>query len=347
MNLDDMESTVKALLAPGKGLLAADESFPTIEKRFALINMPSTPETRRDYREMLFTTPRLGEFISGVILFDETIRQRDSKGTPFPDVLRQQGIVPGIKVDKGTTALVNFPGERITAGLDGLADRFAEYRELGARFSKWRAVFSIDASTPSVTATLANAEVLARYAAISQQAGLVPIVEPEVLMTGNHSIDRCKVVTEWVLHGVFDALFAHRVKCEQMLLKPSMVLSGEQASPQASVDEVAEATTGCLRRTVPAAVPGIVFLSGGQDAITATRHLNAINQVAGMPWVLSFSFARALQIPALTTWKGDPSRVETAQHALYHRAKCNSYARRGEYTDVIEHEGEDWRQQAA
>jgi len=345
MDTTALENTVTALLAPGKGLLAADESFPTIEKRFALIDLPSTEETRTAYREMLFTTPGIGQFISGVILFDETIRGKDHAGTPFPAVLERQGIIPGIKVDRGTTPLVNFPGEKITAGLDGLAKRCAEYRDLGARFTKWRDVFAINEHTPSPAAIAANAEVLARFAASSQEAGLVPIVEPEVLMTGNHTLERCEAVTERVLHGVFAALVAHRVALELMLLKPSMVLTGEQAPQQASDEAVAEATTRCLCRTVPAAVPGIMFLSGGQEPITATRHLNAINRRGDMPWVLSFSFARALQIPALYAWKGRPENVPAAQRAFYHRAQCNSLARQGRYTAQAEQEG--GQQQAA
>ena len=306
MKTAEMEKTVQALLAPGKGLLAADESFSTIAKRLALIQLPSTEETRRAYREMLFTTPRLGEYISGVILFDETIRSQDAQGTPFPALLQRQGMVPGIKVDQGTTALANFTGEKITEGLDGLATFCEEYQHLGARFTKWRAVVTIDGlTTPSPTAIAANAKVLARYAAISQQAGLVPIVEPEVLMTGNHTLDRCEAVTEQVLHRVFDRLFAHRVLFELMLLKPSMVLPGEQSPQPASIDEVADATLRCLCRTVPSSVPGIVFLSGGQDAVTATQHLNAINQRGRGPWVLSFSFARALQLPALQKLAGE------------------------------------------
>ncbi len=336
MHTTEMAATVQALLSPGKGLLAADESFSTIEKRFALIHIPSTEETRRAYREMLFTTPGLGDYISGVILFDETIREHDSQGTPFPALLQRHGIIPGIKVDEGTTPLANFGDELITEGLDGLAKRCAEYRELGARFSKWRAVFTIGERIPSPTAIAANAEVLARYAAICQQAGLVPIVEPEVLMTGTHTLERCAEATEQVLHGVFASIFAHRVILELMLLKPSMVLSGDRAPQQAGVVEVAEATVRCLRRTVPAAVPGIVFLSGGQQAVEATEHLNAINRLDHAPWVVSFSYARALQLPALYAWKGDQELITAAQDALIHRAKCNSAASLGKYTEKDE-----------
>jgi len=339
----EMETTVKALLAPGKGLLAADESFATMEKRLTLIQLPATEETRRAYREMLFTTPGLGAFISGVILFDETIRQHDASGTPFPQVLARQGIIPGIKTDQGTIPLTNFSGEQITEGLDGLAQRYEAYHALGARFCKWRAVFTIADHTPSHTAMLANAETLACYAAISQQAGLVPIVEPEVLMTGDHTLERCEETTEEVLHAVFAALFAHQVVCELLLLKPNMILPGEHAAAPASPEAVAAATIRCLRRAVPAAVPGIVFLSGGQEAIEATRHLNAINQVGQQPWVLSYSFSRALELPALKTWKGDASRVAAAQRVLLHRAQCNSAASRGQYSEALEGGSEQQR----
>lgn len=342
-----MQATVTKLLEPYKGLLAADESFPTIEKRLALIHLPSTADTRRAFREMLFTTPGLGEFISGVILFDETIRQQDSHGRAFPAVLEGHGILPGIKVDEHTMDLVNFPGERITRGLDTLAARCAEYRELGARFTKWRAVFTISEHTPSPVAMQANAEVLARYAAISQAAGLVPIVEPEVLMAGDHPLERCEEVTTHVLRAVFDALAVHRVVMELLLLKPNMVLPGEKSPQQVSSKAVADATGHSLRRAVPAAVPGIVFLSGGQEAVTATEHLNAINQLGSLPWVVSFSFSRALELPALYAWNGDASRVKDAQQVLYHRAKCNSAARQGQYSAVLEQEGGSAQQYAA
>jgi fructose-bisphosphate aldolase class I len=334
----EMAATIAALLAPGKGLLAADESFPTIEKRFAAVDLPSTADTRRAYREMLFTTPGLGEFISGTILFDETLRGRDSLGSPFPELLHRQGIVPGIKVDAGTISLDNFPDERITAGLDGLAARLAEYRELGARFAKWRAVYTIGPGLPTSTAIAANAEVLARYAAACQSAGIVPVVEPEVLMTGDHTLEGCEAATARVQAVTFGALRAHRVALELMLLKPNMVLPGEQG-PQAGVDGVAAATLRVLRQAVPAAVPGVVFLSGGQDAVQATRRLDAMNRLDRAPWVLSFSFARALQAPALERWQGKPENMAAAQRIFLHRARCASAAAQGIYTDAMEREG--------
>lgn len=334
----EMEATIRALIAPGKGVLAADESLPTIEKRFTAVNLPSTEENRRAYRELLFTTPGIGDYISGVILFDETIRQRDSSGTPFPEVLQQRGIVPGIKVDGGTAPLDNFPDERITVGLDGLDKRLADYYALGARFTKWRGVYTIGPGLPTSTAIASNAEILARFAAACQHAGLVPIVEPEVLMDGDHTLEQCEAVTVRVLDALFTALRAHRVTLELMLLKPNMVLPGEHG-PNASVDQVAEATLRCLRQVVPAAVPGIVFLSGGQGPVLATRHLNAMNRISNAPWVLSFSFARALQKPALERWRGKPENVTAAQRIFLHRAHCNSAAAQGAYTDAMESEG--------
>ncbi|MGH7419152.1 MAG: class I fructose-bisphosphate aldolase, partial [Candidatus Rokuibacteriota bacterium] len=290
MTTHDLAATARALVAPGKGILAADESLGTIEKRFKSISLASTDEHRRAYREMLFTARGIGEFISGVILFDETMRQQASDGTPLPQLLARQGIVPGIKVDKGTTALPAFPEEKITEGLDGLRGRLAEYADLGARFTKWRAVITIGAGIPTDGCIAANAHALARCGALSQEAGLVPIVEPEVLMDGDHTIERCEAVTEATLHRVFGELVRHRVVFEHMLLKPNMVLAGKSCPRQAGVEQVAETTVRCLRRTVPGAVPGIVFLSGGQSPELATAHLSAMNALGAHPWQLSFSY---------------------------------------------------------
>lgn len=338
MNTTQLESTVKALLVSGKGILATDESFPTIEKRFKALNISSTEENRGAYREMLFTTPRLSEFISGVILFDETVRQRMAHGAPIaiPAALTQRGMIPGIKVDKGTVSLANFTGEKITQGLDGLRDRLIEYRELGARFTKWRAVIAIGERLPTRTCIEANANALALFAALSQEAGLAPIVEPEILMNGSHTIAQCEDVTNAALNSVFVALFERRVALEQMLLKTGMILSGLECPQQADVAEVAETTLRCFRRAVPAAVPGIVFLSGGQSDELATQRLNAICKTGDVPWKLSFSFGRALQSPALKIWKGSPANVEAAQAALHHRAKCNGFALQGKYSAQIE-----------
>jgi len=333
-----MESTIEALLAPRKGILAADESSPTIAKRFADINLASTPDTRRAYRELLFTTPGLNEFISGAILFDETISQTLKGGVSIPVALAKQGIIPGIKVDKGTIALANFTGEKVTQGLDGLRERLAEYRKRGACFTKWRAVITIGEQIPTRTCLEANAQALAMFAALSQEAGLVPIVEPEVLINGSHGIARCEEVTAVTLETVFGMLFEHRVVLEQMLLKTGMVLSGKECSEQADVAEVANATVRCLRRVVPAAVPGIVFLSGGQSDVEASQRLNAICRISDAPWTLSFSFGRALQAPALKAWKGDPDNVVAAQQALQHRARCNSFAVQGKYSSQMETE---------
>jgi fructose-bisphosphate aldolase class I len=338
MAASTLDSTVAALLAPGKGILAADESFPTIGKRFAALKIPSSEENRRVYRELLFTTPGLGEFISGVILFDETIRQRTKDGVALPELLAKQGIIPGIKVDKGTVALANFPGEKITQGLDGLRDRLAEYRELGARFTKWRAVIAIGERLPTAACIEANARPLALFAALSQEAGLVPIVEPEVLMDGNHTLARCEEVMSVTLQVVFAGLFAHRVVLEAMLLKTGMVLSGKDCSRQADPEMVAGATIRCLRRAVPAAVPGIVFLSGGQSDVAATERLNAICRMDGVPWKFSFSFGRALQDAALKTWQGSPANVAAAQAELRHRARCNGLAVQGKYGEQAENE---------
>jgi fructose-bisphosphate aldolase class I len=331
-----MDSTIERLLVRGKGILAADESSPTIAKRFADINVASTEESRRSYRELLFTTRGLNEFISGVILFDETLRQKTSGGVLMPEVLAQQGIIPGIKVDKGAVALAKFAGEKITQGIDGLRERLKEYRELGARFTKWRAVIDIGNGIPTQTCIDANARALAMFAALSQEAELVPIVEPEVLMDGDHSIDRCEEVTTVTLKCVFDALFQHRVVLEQTLLKTGMVLSGKDCPQQADLAQVTEATIRCLRRSVPAAVPGIVFLSGGQSDEAATQRLNAICAANNVPWKLSFSFGRALQARSLKVWEGSQDKVTAAQAALLHRARCNGFAVEGKYSEEME-----------
>ena len=338
MHSNELIATARALAAPGKGLLAADESFPTIQKRFDMIGLASTEENRRDYRELLFTTPGVSKYLSGVILFDETMRQQAHDGTPLPEVLRRQGMIPGIKVDEGAVPLAHFPDEKITEGLDGLRQRLEDYRQLGARFTKWRAVIAIAPNLPTHTCLASNAELLARFATLSQEAGLVPIVEPEVLMNGDHSLERCAKVTEETLVAVFHALAAHQVELEGMLLKPNMVLPGAKAAQQAGVDEVAAATLRVLCRTVPAAVPGIVFLSGGQEPVTATRHLNAINQLDAAPWQLSFSYGRALQTPPLLAWRGQPANVPAAQRVFYQRAYYNSLACAGKYAKAMEQE---------
>jgi len=329
--LQDLESVAQALVAPGKGILAADESTGTIEKRFKSIGVESTEENRSSYRNLLFTTDGFEDFISGVILYDETIRQSSDEGTPFPQLLAERGIIPGIKVDKGAKDLANAPGEKITEGLDGLREQLEEYRGLGARFTKWRAVISIGSDIPSEYCLWTNAHALARFAALCQEAGLVPIVEPEVLMDGDHTIERSFDVTSRTLHAVFTELRDQRVHFEQMLLKPNMVLSGYESSRQAGHEEVAEQTLRCFYRHVPAAVPGIVFLSGGQSDEDATANLNAINASAPHPWELSFSYGRALQAPALKAWGGEAANVEAAQKAFYRRAKFNGAARFGQY----------------
>jgi fructose-bisphosphate aldolase, class I len=338
MAKQSLSDTAGALVAPGKGVLAADESPPTIEKRFQKVSLESTEDNRRAYREMLFTTPGIGEHISGVILYDETIRQNSAEGTPFPRVLEQAGVIPGIKVDKGAKPLAGSPEEKVTEGLDGLRDRLNEYRDLGARFTKWRAVIEIGDGIPTPYCLHVNAHALGRFAALSQEAGLVPIVEPEVLMDGEHTIGSCYEVTRATLVAVFQEIHIQRVELEGMLLKPNMVVSGKEASEQAGVDEVAELTARCLRETVPAAVPGIVFLSGGQSAEVATAHLNAMNAMGDHPWQLSFSFARALQGPALETWRGDEGNVQQAQEIFAHRARMNSAARSGSYSEELERE---------
>ena len=336
--MDELHETAVALVAEGKGILAADESDGTIKKRFDSIGVESTEENRRAYRELLFATEGAEEFISGVILFDETIRQSAGDGTPFPELLESKGVIPGIKVDKGAKPLALAEGETITEGLDGLRDRLAEYRELGARFTKWRAVISIGKGIPSEYCIWTNAHALARFAALSEEAGLVPIVEPEVLMDGDHTIERSFEVTSRTLHAVFTELRDQRVQPEGMLLKPNMVLSGYECPEQASDEEVAHETLRCFRRHVPAAVPGVVFLSGGQSDEQATARLSAMNAIGPHPWQLSFSYGRALQAPALKAWLGKPENVEAAQRAYYHRAKMNGAARTGMYAPEMEKE---------
>ena len=333
---NNLEETARALVAPGKGILAADESDGTIKKRFDSIGVESTEESRRAYRDMLFTTEGAAEHISGVILYDETIRQKAADGTPFPKLLERQGIIPGIKVDKGAKDLANAPGEKITEGLDGLRERLAEYRELGARFTKWRAVITIGAGIPSEYCLWTNAHALARFGALSLEAGLVPIIEPEVLMDGDHSIETSFDVTSKTLHAVFTELRDQKVWFEQMLLKPNMVLSGYSEPERAGVQEVAEQTIRCLHRHVPAAVPGIVFLSGGQSDEDATAHLNAMNAMGPHPWELSFSYGRALQAPALKAWAGEAANVPAGQAAYLHRARMNGLARSGSYSPDME-----------
>ena len=332
-----LESTAQALVATGKGILAADESLPTIGKRFTALAIPSTEENRRAYRQLLFTTPGLAKAISGAILFDETLRQKTSTGTYLVDILTQQGIIPGIKVDDGTAALPGFAGEKFTQGLDGLRERLIAYRKLGARFTKWRAVIAIDDGLPTRTSIMTSARSLALFAALSQEAGLVPIVEPEVLMDGSHTLARCEEVTCATLKNVFAALFEHRVALESMLLKTGMILPGKTCPQQANLDTVAEATVRCLRRAVPAAVPGIVFLSGGQSDLIATERLNAICRLGSTPWKMSFSFGRALQDEAMKTWMGLPDNATAAQAALHHRAKCNGLAVQGMYSPQMDH----------
>jgi fructose-bisphosphate aldolase class I len=338
MNTQDVIDTAKALVAGDKGLLAMDESNPTCNKRFAALGIPQNEEVRRAYREMIVGTPGLGESISGAILYDETIRQQKKDGTPIVKAIIDAGIIPGIKVDIGAKGMAGHPGEKITEGLDGLRDRLIEYYQMGARFAKWRAVIAIGHGIPSRGCIEANAHALARYASLCQEAGLAPIVEPEVLMDGNHTLHRCFEVTEEVLRTVFNQLYAQGVMLEGMILKPNMVLPGLSCSKQESVDEVADATVNCLKQAVPAAVPGIAFLSGGQSSELASARLNAMNVrfKSRMPWALAFSFARAIQQPALEIWQGKEINVPKAQQALYHRAKCNQAARRGEYNTELE-----------
>jgi fructose-bisphosphate aldolase, class I len=336
MSAQSMEATARAMVAPGKGILAADESTGTIERRFKSINVENTEENRRAYRDLLFSAKGMGQYIGGVILYDETLRQKSADGTPFPDLLAKQGAIPGIKVDTGAKDMALCPGETVTEGLDGLAKRGAEYVKLGARFAKWRAVITIGPGIPSQACITANAHALARYAAICQAAGLVPIVEPEVLMDGDHTIERCEEVTEWALREQFAALADQRVAFEKMVLKPSMVVSGASCKQQAPVSEVAERTLKVLKRTVPGAVPGIAFLSGGQSDELATAHLDAMNKLGGAPWTLSFSYGRALQAAALKTWKGSPANVAAAQTAFIHRARLNGLAAQGKYSTDLE-----------
>ena len=338
MNAQKLIDTARTLVAGDKGLLAMDESNPTCNKRFARLGIPQTEETRRAYRELIATTPGLGESISGAILYDETIRQQKKDGAPFVKAITDAGIIPGIKVDTGAKEMACHPGEKITEGLDGLRDRLAEYSQMGARFAKWRAVIAVGAGIPSRGCIEANAHALARYAALCQEAGLVPVVEPEVLMDGEHTMERCGEATEEVLRKVFNQLYLQRVMLEGMILKPNMVLPGLSCPRQEAVDEVAGATVRCLLRAVPAAVPGIAFLSGGQSGELASARLNAMNVrfKSRLPWALAFSFARAIQQPALEIWQGEEAHVSAAQRALYHRARCNSAARRGEYNAAME-----------
>ena len=332
----ELARTAREIVADDRGILAADESSGTIKKRFDSIGVESTEESRRAYRELLFTTPGLGEWVSGVILYDETIRQSTRDGVPFPMALTAAGMIPGIKVDKGAHALAGSPEEKVTEGLDGLRDRLAEYAGLGARFTKWRAVITIGAGIPTDYCIRTNAHALARYAALSQEAGLVPIVEPEVLMDADNTIEVCYGVTLRTLQHVFRELEEQRVSLEGMLLKPNMVISGKQCPVQAGAQQVAELTLKCFREAIPAAVPGIVFLSGGQSDEQATENLNAINSLGAQPWVLSFSYGRALQAPALKAWGGKEENVEAAQAALAHRARCNSAAVAGRYSAELE-----------
>jgi fructose-bisphosphate aldolase class I len=341
MRSQELIDTARALFVDDKGLLAMDESNPTCNKRFAALGIPQTVEARRAYRELIVTTPGLGESISGAILYDETIRQQKQDGAPFVTVLTEAGIIPGIKVDTGAKPMAGFPGEKVTEGLDGLRERLAEYSQMGARFAKWRAVIAIGDSLPSRGCIEANAQALARYAALCQEAGLVPIVEPEVLMDGDHTIERCAEVTEEVLHAVFNQLYAQHVILEGMILKPNMVLPGLSCPQQATVDDVADATVRCLLRTVPAAVPAVAFLSGGQSAELASTRLNAMNLRFKVGpdsciWALAFSYSRAIQQPALEIWQGKGANVAAAQRALAYRARCNRAARGGTYNAAME-----------
>jgi fructose-bisphosphate aldolase, class I len=338
MDIAKLEETARALVAPGKGILAADESTGTIKKRFDSIDVESTEDNRRAYRELLFTTEGAGEFISGVILYDETIRQSTVDGKPFPKALEEAGILPGIKVDTGAKPLALAPGETITEGLDGLGERLEEYRGLGARFAKWRAVLSIGDGIPSDYAIWTNAHALARYAALCQEAELVPIVEPEVLMDGDHAIDTSFHVTARTLQAVYTELHDQRVQIEGTLLKPNMVLPGYESPEQVPHEEVARTTIRCLKRVVPASVPGVVFLSGGQSDEDATARLNAMNALGGVPWQLSFSYGRALQTGALRAWRGEAGNIQAAQDAFHHRAKLNGAARYGRYSEEMERE---------
>jgi fructose-bisphosphate aldolase, class I len=336
MNLDELNKVARAMVAPGKGILAADESSGTIKKRFDAIGVESTEDNRRDYREMLFRSAEGMKHISGVILYDETIWQKGKDGTPLVELIKRAGSIPGIKVDEGTKPLPFCPGEVVTAGLDKLAERLPKYYEQGARFAKWRAVIDIGAGIPTHTCVWANAHALARYAALCQQAQIVPIVEPEVLMDGGHDIDRCVQVTNWVLKETFQQLYYNRVALEGMVLKPNMAVAGKKCAKQAGVEEVAEKTVRMLKQCVPSAVPGIAFLSGGQSDEQATAHLDAMNKIGGLPWPLTFSYGRALQHAPQTTWKGKAENVGAAQRAFAHRAKMNGLAARGQWKSELE-----------
>ena len=337
MNLEELKSTARAMVAPGKGILAMDESAPTCQKRFDALGIPSTEEMRRQYRTMLVTTPNLGQYVGGVILFDETLRDNTLDGRSFVRVLEEAGIVPGIKVDAGVKEMALRPGEKVTEGLDGLGPRLSEYAQKGARFAKWRAVYAVADNLPSQTSYIANAHGLARYAALCQEHGLVPIVEPEVLMDGNHSLERCFEVTQHAQQLVFEALANQGVKLEGIVLKPSMVISGSSASDRSGIDEVAQETIRCLFSTVPPAVPGIAFLSGGQSDQEATSHLNAMNNLEdSLPWAVTFSYGRALQAAAMKAWGGDQAQFEAAQKVLLHRAQMNGAASKGQYRSELE-----------
>jgi len=336
MDKELLSKTAAAMVARGKGVLAADESSGTCEKRFKSVNVECTEENRRAYRGLLFTTPGVEQYVSGVILFDETIRQKANDGTPFPAYLAGKGIIPGIKVDKGAMDLALCPGEKVTEGLDGLRGRLAEYFKLGARFAKWRAVITIGEGIPSHACLYANAHALARYAALCQEASIVPMIEPEVLLDGSHSVERCEEVTEATLRATYAACAAHHVSVEHLILKTSMVVSGKDHARQAPVDEVAERTVRVLKRTVPAAQPGVVFLSGGQSDEAATAHLNAMAAMKGLPWPLTFSYSRALQNPALKTWRGEAKNAVAAQKAFHHRAHMNGLAAVGKWKPELE-----------
>ncbi len=340
MNNQNLKDTIEQLFAGNKGLLAMDESTGTCNKRFAAAGIPQTIEMRRKYRELIVTTPGLSESIGGAILYDETIRQQTDDGLPMADVLIKAGIIPGIKVDMGAKPLAGFPNEKITEGLDGLRERLVEYKKMGARFAKWRAVITIGAEIPTTSCIEANVHALTRYAALCQEAGIVPIVEPEVLMSGNHTIQRCYEVTEQVLKILFYQLFQFKIDLEGMILKPNMVIAGTESETQNSIDEVAQATVNCLLASVPAAMPAIAFLSGGQSPEDAAAHLNAmhINYKNRLPWIVSFSFARAIQQPALDTWKGEDANIKSAQTRLFHRAQCDSFARQALYDSAMENQ---------
>ncbi len=333
MSIDQLAETAQAMVAAGKGIIAIDESNNTIKKRFDGVGIECSEENRRAYRELLLTTPKLGDYISGAILYDETLRQKTKAGVPFAEVMRKAGIIPGIKVDKGPVPLAGFPGEVVTEGLDGLRDRLKEYAQLGARFAKWRAVITIGEDAPSGTCIEANSHALARYAALCQEAGIVPMVEPEILMDGDHDLETCYEVTEVTLRSLFGALYDQNVMLEGTILKASMVIAGKDAAEQASIEEVAEATIRCLKATVPASLPGIVFLSGGQTDEQSTAHLDAMNRMGGLPWPLSFSYGRAMQSAALKLWSKDiANNVAAAQQTVYARAKDNGLAALGKWT---------------